>query len=205
MVTGTRADYGLLKPLLTRILDADALQLQLCITGTHLSPEYGLTVGEIISDGFTVDDSVELLLSSDSSVGISKAIGLGVIGFADVFRRLDPDCVLVLGDRYEILAASISAMASALPIAHLHGGELTESMMDDAIRHSITKMSYFHFVATEDYRNRVLQLGEDPRYVHNVGGMGVDSIRDLSFMEREELEHSLGFSFLDKKFYRGQI
>ena len=198
VVTGTRADYGLLKPLLTRIRDADALQLQICTTGTHLSPEYGFTQNEIITDGFAVDEMVEMLVSSDSSVGISKAIGLGVIGFSDAYRRLEPDCVLVLGDRYEILAASIAAMVAAFPIAHLHGGELTESMMDDAIRHSITKMSYFHFVATKDYRNRVLQLGEDPHHVHNVGGLGVDAIRDLTFMDREELEQSLGFPFLDK-------
>lgn len=198
VVSGTRADYGLLKPLLTRIRDADALQLQLCTTGMHLSPEYGFTQNEIITDGFAVDESIEMLVSSDSSVGISKAIGLGVIGFSDAYRRLEPDCVLVLGDRYEILAASIAAMVAAFPIAHLHGGELTESMMDDAIRHSITKMSYFHFVATEEYRNRVLQLGEDPRHVHNVGGLGVDAIRDLSFMDREELEQSLGFPLLDK-------
>ena len=198
VVSGTRADYGLLKPLLTRIRDADALQLQLCTTGMHLSPEYGFTQNEIIKDGFAVDETVEMLVSSDSSVGISKAIGLGVIGFSDVYRRLEPDCVLVLGDRYEILAASIAAMVAAFPIAHLHGGELTETMMDDAIRHSITKMSFFHFVATDEYRNRVLQLGEDPRHVYNVGGMGVDAIRDLDFMDREELEQSLGFPFLDK-------
>lgn len=198
VVSGTRADYGLLKPLLNRIRDADALQLQLCTTGMHLSPEYGFTQDEIIMDGFAVDETVEMLVSSDSSVGISKAIGLGVIGFSDAYRRLEPDCVLVLGDRYEILAASIAAMVAAFPIAHLHGGELTETMMDDAIRHSITKMSFFHFVATDEYRNRVLQLGEDPRHVYNVGGMGVDAIRDLDFMDREELEHSLGFPFLDK-------
>ena len=198
VVSGTRADYGLLKPLLMRIRDSDELQLQLCTTGMHLSPEYGFTQNEIIMDGFVVDETVEMLVSSDSSVGISKAIGLGVIGFSDAYRRLAPDCVLVLGDRYEILAASIAAMVASFPIAHLHGGELTESMMDDAIRHSITKMSYFHFVATEEYRNRVLQLGEDPRHVYNVGGLGVDAIRDLAFMDREELEHSLGFSFLDK-------
>ena len=142
VVSGTRADYGLLKPLLNRIRDADALQLQLCTTGMHLSPEYGFTQDEIIMDGFAVDETVEMLVSSDSSVGISKAIGLGVIGFSDAYRRLEPDCVLVLGDRYEILAASIAAMVAAFPIAHLHGGELTESMMDDAIRHSITKMSF---------------------------------------------------------------
>ena len=198
VISGTRADYGLLKPLMTRILNSSDLSLQICVAGTHLSPEYGYTLDEILSDGFSVDDQVELLLSSDSSVGISKSIGLGIIGFAEAFRRLDPDCVLVLGDRFEILSAAISAMAAGLPIAHLHGGEITESMIDDAIRHSVTKMSNFHFVATETYRHRVIQLGEDPNHVFTVGGMGVDAICDLALMSRAECEAALNMSFLEK-------
>ena len=198
VVTGTRAEYGLLRNVMQGIKDSQVLDLQLVVTGMHLSPEFGLTIRDIENDGFTVDRKVEMLLSSDTPVGIAKSTGLGMIGFADVFYELRPDLILVLGDRYEIFAASAAAMMSRTPIAHCHGGELSEGAIDEAIRHGITKMSHFHFVAAEEYRLRVIQLGECPKNVVNVGGLGVDNIQSLQLLEREQLEQELGFEFMSK-------
>ena len=195
VVTGTRAEFGLLQWVIEGIDKSPSLTLQLVATGMHLSPEFGLTVDDIAERGFTVDRCVETLLSSDSSVGIAKSIGLGVIGFADAFADLKPDLLLVLGDRFEILAAATAAMAARIPIAHLHGGELTEGLIDDAIRHSITKMSHVHFVSTAEYRDRVIQLGEHPDRVFCVGALGVDSISRLDLMSKSEVEESLDFKF----------
>jgi GDP/UDP-N,N'-diacetylbacillosamine 2-epimerase (hydrolysing) len=193
VVTGTRADYGLLRYLMEEIRDSEKLKLQVIATGMHLSPEYGLTYREIESDGFEISRKIETLLSSDTPVGVAKATGLGVIGFADAFDQLQPEILVVLGDRFEILAAATAALFARIPIAHIHGGETTEGAFDEGIRHAITKMSHFHFVAAEEYRNRVIQLGENPGNVFQVGGFGVDGIVRTPLMERQELEQSLDF------------
>ncbi|GGG84527.1 UDP-N-acetylglucosamine 2-epimerase [Paenibacillus radicis (ex Gao et al. 2016)] len=193
IISGSRAEYGLLYPLLKAIKEDPELTLQLVVTGMHLSPEFGLTYSEIEADGFQIDERVEMLLSSDSHVGITKSMGLGLIGFADALYRLQPDIVVVLGDRYEIMVAAQAAMIANIPIAHLHGGERTEGAVDEAIRHSITKMSHLHFVATEQYRNRVIQLGEQPDKVFHVGAIGLDNIRELQYLTREQFEESIDF------------
>lgn len=193
VVTGTRAEYGLLRWVMQGIKEAPDLALQVIATGMHLAPEFGLTYRAIEEDGFTIDRKVDMLLSADSAAGVTKSLGLAVCGFADALDSLRPDLLLVLGDRYEILAAASAALIARIPIAHLHGGELTEGAFDDAIRHSITKMSHLHFVAAEPYRQRVIQLGEDPARVFNVGGMGIDSILRLPLLDRAALEESLDF------------
>lgn len=193
VVTGTRAEYGLLRWVMEGIRQSQSLQLQVIATGMHLSPEFGLTYRSIEEDGFTIDRKVEMLLSSDSPVGVTKSLGLAVIGFADALAELQPDILLVLGDRYEILAAASAALIARIPVAHLHGGELTEGAFDDAIRHAITKMSHLHFVAAEEYRQRVIQLGEVPERVFNVGGLGIDNIFRLPLLERSALEEALEF------------
>lgn len=193
VVTGTRADYGCLRWVMEGIRAADGLELQIIATGMHLSPEFGLTYREIERDGFVIDRKVEMLLSSDTPAGVSKSMGLGLMGFGDAFEQLQPDLVLVLGDRFEIFAAAAAAMVARLPLAHLHGGETTEGAIDEAIRHSITKMSHLHFVAAEEYRQRVVQLGEVPERVFLVGGLGIDNIKRLELMDRAALEASLDF------------
>lgn len=193
VVTGTRAEYGLLRWVIDGIGKSPVLELQLIATGMHLSPEFGLTVKEIEADGHRIDRKVEMLLSSDTPVGITKSMGLGMIGFADAFAELQPDLLLVLGDRFEIFAAVSAALIARIPSAHIHGGELTEGAFDDAIRHSITKMAQLHFVAAEEYRQRVIQMGEHPDRVFLVGGLGVDAIKRTKLFSREELEASLDF------------
>jgi len=195
VVTGSRAEYDLLFPLLKRIKADDTLELQLIATGMHLSPEFGMTYEEIEKDGFTINEKIEMLLSSDTEVGIAKSIGLGIIGFADAFDRLKPDFVVLLGDRYETFSAAIAAFVARFPIVHLYGGEVTEGCFDEGIRHSITKMSYFHFTSTEEYRKRVIQLGEEPARVFNVGAIGIDNIKSLKLLTKDELEKELGFKF----------
>jgi len=195
VITGSRAEYGLLRNIMVDIIKSSTLQLQIVATGMHLSPEFGLTYREIENDGFIIDRKVELLLSSDSPVGISKSLGIGVIGFGDVLHDLSPDIVLVLGDRFEILAAVTSAMILKIPVAHIHGGELTEGAIDELIRHSVTKMSHFHFVATEEYKRRVIQLGEQPNRVFMVGALGIDNINKLTLLNKDDLEDSMGFRF----------
>ena len=198
VVTGTRAEYGLLRWVMEGIRNSSELNLQVIATGMHLSPEFGLTYREIEKDGFRIDRKVEMLLSSDTPVGITKSMGLGMIGFADALNEFKPDLLLVLGDRYEIIVASSAAMVARIPIAHLHGGEATEGAFDEAIRHSITKMSHLHFVAAEEYRQRVIQLGENPNQVFHVGGLGIDNIVRLKLLNREELEDSLDFKLGSK-------
>jgi GDP/UDP-N,N'-diacetylbacillosamine 2-epimerase (hydrolysing) len=193
VVTGTRAEYGLLRWVMQGICEAPDLELQIIVTGMHLAPEYGLTYRTIEEDGFRINRKVDMLLSSDSVTAVTKSLGLAVCGFADALDSLCPDLLLVLGDRYEILAAASAALVARIPIAHLHGGELTEGAIDDAIRHSITKMSHLHFVAAESYRHRVIQLGEPPERVFNVGGVGVDSILRLQLLDLAELEAALDF------------
>jgi GDP/UDP-N,N'-diacetylbacillosamine 2-epimerase (hydrolysing) len=198
IVTGTRAEYGLLRWLMQGIQDDPRLELQVVATGMHLSPEFGLTWRAIEEDGFRIDRKIDMLLSSDSSVAIAKSMGLGMIGFAECLDSLTPDLVLVLGDRFEIFAAVAAALVARIPVAHLHGGETTEGAFDEAIRHSITKMSHLHFVAHEEYRRRVIQLGEQPDRVWQVGGLGVDAIRRQPLLSKLELESELGLRFADK-------
>jgi GDP/UDP-N,N'-diacetylbacillosamine 2-epimerase (hydrolysing) len=193
VITGTRAEYGLLRWVMQGIKDDHELKLQLIATGMHLSPEFDLTYREIEKDDFKIDRKVEMLTSSDTPAGIAKSMGLGLIGFADALNDLKPDLIVVLGDRFEIFAAAAAALVARIPIAHLHGGEATEGLVDEAFRHSITKMSHLHFVATEEYRQRVIQLGEQPAYVFLVGGLGIDNIRHLKLLDRAELEASLNF------------
>jgi GDP/UDP-N,N'-diacetylbacillosamine 2-epimerase (hydrolysing) len=194
IVTGTRAEYGLLKWLMKDLQESSEFTLQLVATGTHLSPEFGLTYREIENDGFQIDCKVEMLLSSDTASGTARSMGLAVMGLGDALDRLKPDMLLVLGDRYEILAAVSAALVLRIPVAHVHGGEITEGAFDDAIRHAITKMSHLHFVAAEEFRARVIQMGEQPDRVFTVGGLGVDGISRLQLLSREELEKSLDFA-----------
>ena len=193
IVTGTRAEYGLLRWVMQGVRDAQGLVLQLLVTGAHLSPEFGQTYREIERDGFAIDAKVEMLLSADTATGVSKAMGLGLIGFSDALERLRPDVLVVLGDRFEVFAAAAAAMVAGVPIAHIHGGETSEGAFDEAIRHSVTKMSQLHFVAAEPYRRRVVQLGEHPDRVFLVGGLGVDAIRHLDLLDRPALEAALEF------------
>jgi GDP/UDP-N,N'-diacetylbacillosamine 2-epimerase (hydrolysing) len=192
IVTGTRAEYGLLYWLMKEIEIDPELQLQIVATGMHLSPEFGLTYKEIEKE-FKIDKKIEMLLSSDTSIGISKSMGLAQISFAEAYEELQPDIIVVLGDRYEIFSAASVAMIANIPIAHLHGGEATEGLIDESIRHSITKMSHLHFTATEEYKNRVIQLGEQPKRVFNVGGMGIENIKRLELLSKEEFEDSISF------------
>lgn len=195
VITGSRAEYGLLRWVMQGIQDDSELTLQVVATGMHLSPEFGLTYQSIEEDGFKIDRKVEMLTSSDTAIGTAKSMGLGLIGFADALSELNPDLVLVLGDRFEIFSAVSAALVARIPVAHLNGGETTEGAFDEAIRHSITKMSHLHFVATENYRQRVIQLGEDPSRVYLVGGTGIDNIKRLKLLERAELERNLNFKF----------
>jgi len=192
VVTGSRAEYGLLYWVMRRIEDADDLELQLVVTGMHLAPEFGSTYRQIEQDGFWINQKVEMSLSSDSPSGIAKSMGLGIAGFGEVYEALEPDIVLMLGDRFELLAAASAALVAALPIAHIHGGEITEGAFDEAIRHAITKMSHLHFTSTDTYRRRVIQLGEHPDRVFNFGAPGLDNIQFLKLLSKESLEEVIG-------------
>ena len=191
VVTGTRAEYGLLYSLIKAIHEDEALQLALIVTGMHLSPEFGFTVREIEKDGFPIAKRVEMLLSSDSPIGVVKSVGLGCIGFADALAEIRPDIMVVLGDRFEALAAAVSALILGIPIAHIHGGEITAGAVDDSIRHSITKMSAYHFTASEAYRKRIIRMGESPERVFVTGAPGLDRLREMVFLTKEELEQKL--------------
>ena len=191
IVTGTRAEYGLLYWLIKGVHEDPELDLQLLVTGMHLSPEFGLTWKQIVVDGFPISRKIEMLLSSDTAIGISKSMGLAQISFAETFEQLQPDILILLGDRTETFAAATAALIAGIPIAHIHGGELTEGAYDDAIRHSITKMSHLHFTSTEIYCQRVIQMGEQPESVHNVGALGLDNIRKLDLLSKVEFEKSI--------------
>ena len=193
IVTGTRAEFGLLRWLMQEIKNESLLELQVIASGMHLSHEFGLTYQEIELAGFSIDVKVEMLLSADTATAVTKSMGLGLISYADAYARLKPDLIIVLGDRFEIYAAAAAALIAGIPVAHLHGGETTEGAFDEAFRHAITKMSHLHFVAAEDYRRRVIQLGEQPDRVFLVGGLGVDAIKQITLLDREELENSIDF------------
>ncbi len=195
VVTATRAEYGLLKPVIKQIYESNRLALQLVVTGAHLSPEFGHTYQEIENDGYPIIAKIEMLLSSDTNVGITKSMAIALLGFADFFEQYKPNIVVILGDRYEMLMVATAAMLARIPIAHIHGGEITQGAYDDAIRHSITKMSKLHFAATEEYRKRIIQLGEQPEYVFNVGALGVENIKKISLWSKKRLEENLNFSF----------
>jgi len=195
VVTGSRSEYGLLYNIIKQIEAAPKLKLLLVACGTHLSPEFGYTINEIKKDGFKVAERIDTLLSSDSTVGITKSIGLGIVGFADCFKRLKPDILLVLGDRFEIFAAVTAAMAMNFPIVHISGGDITEGVIDEQIRHAITKMSHIHFVSLPAHAHRLRRMGEEPWRIHTVGEPCIDRIKSLKKMPREELEKTLGTSF----------
>ncbi|MDG1974401.1 MAG: UDP-N-acetylglucosamine 2-epimerase [Flavobacteriaceae bacterium] len=200
VVTGTRAEYGLLYWTMKRIQDEPNLELQVIATGMHLSPEFGNTYNIIENDGFNIDNKIECLLSSDTGVGISKSVGLGIISFSEAYAQLQPDIVLVLGDRFEIMGAVTAAMICRIPVAHCHGGEATEGLIDEAIRHSLTKMSQIHFACTEEYRNRIIQLGELPSNVYNVGGLGIENINKLDLLDREAFEDSINYKLKENNY-----
>lgn len=192
VVTTSRSDYGIFRPVLRAIRAAQELTLYLYATGMHLSPEFGMTVKEIEKDGFEVGERIETLLSSESPSGLATSMGLGVVGFAQAYTRSRPDILLVLGDRFDMHAAVVAALPFKIPVAHIHGGELTKGAIDDAIRHSITKMSHLHFVATETYARRVIQMGEEPWRVVVSGAPGLDNLRTLQLLDREALERRYG-------------
>ena len=198
VVTGTRAEYGLLSLLMKAIKDDTNLELYTIATGSHLSPEFGLTYKEIENDGFFINKKIEMVLSADTPSAIIKATGLGMIGFADALSELQPDMMVALGDRYELLAASFAAVVSRIPIAHIHGGETTVGAFDESIRHSITKMSWWHFAGAEEYKKRIIQLGEEPSRVFNVGGLGVDVIKNSKLLSKEELIKKTKINFSSK-------
>lgn len=196
--TATRAEYGLLYWLMKDIQSSDKLELQVIVTGMHLSPEFGETWKQVVGDGFAIDAKVEMLLSSDTTVGVAKAMGLGTIGFADALDRLRPDVLVVLGDRFEALAIVQAALVMRIPVAHLHGGEITEGAYDDALRHAISKMSHVHFVAAEPYRERLVRMGEQPDLVLNVGAVGLDHLLRSPRMTLAELSASLDFPLRER-------
>lgn len=195
VITGSRAEYGLLYWLMRELQEDEDLELLLIVTGMHLSPEFGYTYKLIEEDGFKISEKVEILLSSDSSIGTAKSIGLCVIGFADAFARLQPDIIVLLGDRFEALAVAQTALVQKIPLAHIHGGELSEGAIDDAIRHSITKMAHLHFVAADSYRKRIIQLGEQPDRVFNFGTPGLERISRTQLLTLSDLEKKINFKF----------
>ena len=194
IVTGTRADYGLLYWLMKEINDDPTLHLQIIATCMHLSPEFGLTYNQIERDGFRINKKLEILLSSDTPVGIAKTMGLAHIAFSEAYEELKPDLIVLLGDRFETFCAASTACVASIPIAHIAGGESTQGAFDEAFRHSITKMSHLHFTSTEAYRWRVIQLGESPDRVYNVGAIGIENIRKMPLLSKEELEKEINFS-----------
>ena len=198
--TGTRAEYGLLRGVIQGIKDTPDLTLQLVVTGMHLSTEFGMTIQEIRADGFEPDEAIEILLSNDTPTAICKSMGLALIGYGEAIWRLKPDILVVLGDRFETFCMAAAAQVCRVPLAHIHGGETTEGAIDEAFRHSISKMAHLHFACCDAYRQRIIQLGEAPDRVFNVGALGVENIRHIPLMERDELSESIGFD-LEKPYF----
>lgn len=200
VVTATRAEYGLLKCLMDDIQNAPELKLQIISTGTHLSPEFGLTNTQIVADGFKVDKKIEILLSSDTPVGVCKSMGLAQISIAEAFDELEPDIILILGDRYELLPVVAAASVFRIPVAHLNGGELTEGAIDELFRHAVTKLSQLHFTAMEEYSQRIIQMGEQPSRVFNVGEVGLDNLLRMKLLSKNEFESFIGKPLKNKNF-----
>lgn len=194
VLTASRADYGLLKLIIAKLNNVAEFDVRIVATGAHLSPEFGLTYQEIENDGFIIDKKIEILLSADTPSSVSKSMGVAIIGFADYFENLNPDMLMVLGDRYETLAVVIAAMNQRIPIAHLYGGETTIGAVDESIRHAVTKLSHLHFTSTDEYRNRVIQLGENPEHVYNVGAIGIENIKKGELLTREDIVSELGIT-----------
>lgn len=194
VLTATRAEYGLLKPIIKKLNMVEEFDVKIVVTGMHLSNDFGMTYQEIEQDGFTIHKKIEILKDGDTSTGISKSMGYALFGFSEYFEELKPDLLIVLGDRYETLAVCCAAMNARIPIAHLYGGETTEGAIDEAIRHAITKMSYLHFTSTNEYKKRVIQLGESPNRVFQVGAIGIENILNVDLLTKEELEKSLDLS-----------
>lgn len=199
VVTATRAEYGVLRPLIRKILEEPYFELCLVVTGTHLSEEFGYTINEIEEDGFPIAEKVEILDKDHTKVGICRTMGAANEKFGELYERQKPDMLIVVGDRYELLPICSSAMIFGIPITHISGGELTEGNIDDVVRHCITKMSYLHFPGCERYRQRIIQLGEEPERVFNYGDIGVENLRNMVYLSKTELEESLGIS-LDKPY-----
>lgn len=199
ILTAARAEYGLLSPVIKKLLKDERIDVRVVVTGMHLSPEFGLTYKEIEKDNIRIDRKIEILMGSDTPVSMSKTMGMAMLGFADYFDEMNPDALLVLGDRYESLAVCCTAMNARIPIIHLHGGETTEGAIDEAVRHSITKMSFLHLTSTEEYRDRVIQMGENPGRVYNVGALGVENVLQVSTLSKAELEKELGIA-LDRPY-----
>lgn len=197
--TGTRAEYGLLKHLMKDVSKSNCLLLQIIVSGTHLSSRHGLTVKEIRDDKFFINSEIDIELADDTNQSTCKSLAKLISRLSDVFVQLKPDLIVLLGDRYELIGTALSAMIHRIPIAHIHGGEITEGAFDEGIRHAITKLSHLHFVATETYKKRVIQLGESKDYIYNVGGLGVDAINRTELLNRDILEQELGVKFLRKK------
>ncbi len=195
VVTATRAEYGLLVPLLHQLKSSKIFELQLFVTGTHLSYEFGYTANRIKEDGFVICEKIDTLISNDTASSIGKTSALTLMGLVDAFERQTPDLVVILGDRYEMLSTAMAANICRIPIAHLHGGEITEGAYDDGFRHAITKLSHIHFTSSEEHKNRVLQMGEDPKNVFNVGAIGIDNIKNISPLSQKDLEDNLGIKF----------
>lgn len=193
--TGGRAEYGLLRPLLQELKDDENVELQLLVSGMHLSQEFGLTYKEIEKDGYVCNEKVEMVLSSDTPSSTVKSMGLGMIGFSDALERLAPDVLVTLGDRYENMAVVTAAWVCRIPVAHIQGGEKTLGAIDDQFRHCITKLSTLHFVTTEEYRKRVIQLGEEPNRVFDVGALNVDALKKIELLSKSELESQIGLKF----------
>ncbi len=191
--TATRAEYGLLQPLISELRKDDTIALQLLVSGAHLAPEFGNTVGELEADGLHVDERVDMCLGTDTPAGICASMGIGMRGFGEALQRMMPDILVVLGDRYEAFTVAAAAQVCGIPLAHIHGGETTEAAIDEAFRHSITKMSHLHFTSTEAYRRRVIQLGEAPDRVFRVGALGVENAESLPLLSRGALEEAVSF------------
>lgn len=201
IVTATRAEWGLLRPLAKEIQEDDAFSLLLAVTGTHFSEEFGNTWKEIVSDGFSIDERVDIITSPiQNAVDVSNTMARALTGFSEVFSRHEIDMVILLGDRYETLAVALAAMNARVPILHLYGGDVTEGALDDAIRHSISKLSYLHCTSCETYRKRVIQLGEEPNRVYNVGAIGIDNVRKMSLLSKKELAEELGFAIAENDY-----
>ena len=197
VVTGSRAEFGLLLPIIKKIESDDSLELKLAVTGSHLSVKYGETYKEIVQQGIPIDVKIEIIQDGDNAIDINRAIAKAVAGFGEYFSKEKPDIVVILGDRYEMLGVAAAALVSQVPVAHIHGGEITEGAIDDSIRHAITKLSHLHFTSCEVYRNRVIQLGEHPDRVFNVGALGLENIECINVIPKQELEKSIDFSLGD--------